>query len=104
MPAAKKSSSERRTVGVFAAQLTRAWGAEFMTGLMDAAEEQDLNVVCFVGGKPVKLQTPDQSQPSYGLYDLFRPGQFDGLLLCADLALGSTRQQLQEFCRRLAPT
>ncbi|HEY2981006.1 MAG TPA: substrate-binding domain-containing protein, partial [Anaerolineales bacterium] len=104
MPAAKKSSSERRTVGVFAAQLTRAWGAEFMTGLMDAAEEQDINVVCFVGGKPVKLQTSDQSQPSYGLYDLIRPGQFDGLLLCADLALGSTREQLQEFCRTLAPT
>jgi DNA-binding LacI/PurR family transcriptional regulator/signal transduction histidine kinase len=103
MSAALSTSSGRKTVAVLAAQLTRSWGAEFMSGVMDAAEEQDLNVVCFVGGKPGALQSPDPSRISYGLYDLVPSGRFDGLLLCADLAHGSTQDEIRQFCRSLGP-
>jgi signal transduction histidine kinase/DNA-binding LacI/PurR family transcriptional regulator len=72
-----------------------------MSGVMDAAEEQDLNLVCFVGGKPGALQSPDRSEISYGMYDLVRPVGFDGLLLCADLAHGASPGEIREFCRSL---
>jgi DNA-binding LacI/PurR family transcriptional regulator/signal transduction histidine kinase len=103
MPDAQNSSSRRKTVGVFAARLSRAWGAEFMTGIMEAAEEKDVNVVSFVGGDLLSIPFADQSQPSYGLYDLIDPGLVDGLLLCSDLALGSTHDEIQKFCKTLAP-
>ena len=34
-----KSSSERKTIGVFASQVGRAWGTEFLAGINAAAEE-----------------------------------------------------------------
>jgi len=51
----KKTARERKTIAVLGAQLSRAWGAEFMEGVLDAAAAHDVNVVYFVGGKPVAL-------------------------------------------------
>ena len=45
-----KPDSERKTIGVFASQVGRAWGSEFITGITDAAEAQNVNVVHFIGG------------------------------------------------------
>jgi len=100
----KKSASERKTVGVFLAQISRVWGTEFMAGLERAAEEHDVNLVCFVGGKPSSLVTPGQLQNSYGLYDLVKPDQFDGLVLAADVAHGLSPKEIKTFCRTFAPT
>jgi sigma-B regulation protein RsbU (phosphoserine phosphatase) len=99
----KKTDAERKTIGVFLAQVNRVWGAEFISGVIQAAEAQDVNLVCFIGGKPVPLGTPDQPQPSYGLYDLARSGRFDGLILAADIGHGLNPGQIQEFCRSFAP-
>ena len=98
MPSAKPVLTARKTIGVFSAQLTRVWGAEFMAGVMDAAEAADMNVVCVVGGKPVDLPSSDDLKTSYGLYDVIKPSQFDGLLFCADLAHGLNLDDMQQFC------
>ena len=100
----KKSNSKRKTIGVFLAEISRVWGTEFMAGVEQLAEEQDVNLVCFVGGKPSSLMTPGQMQNSYGLYDLVKPDQFDGLILAADIAHGLSAKEVKAFCRTFAPT
>lgn len=104
MKVPKIESGDRKTIAMLMSQISRVWGAEYMAGVNEAAQENDLNVVCFVGGKPTRIVTPGQIQPSYGLYDLVKPGGFDGLLLAADLAHGLTQKEINDFCKSLAPT
>ncbi|HEX6270634.1 MAG TPA: substrate-binding domain-containing protein [Anaerolineales bacterium] len=92
-----KSYSERKTIGVFASQVGREWGAEFIAGISAAAEENNVNLVHFIGGKLAPLWEADQAKPSYGLYDLATPDQFDGLLLTADIAYGASAVDLRTF-------
>ncbi|MCI0556025.1 MAG: hypothetical protein L0287_34210, partial [Anaerolineae bacterium] len=80
MQSAIKPPSERKTIGVFASQVGRAWGAEFMAGITNAAEANNVNLVHFIGGKLLSLTPPGGDNPSFGLYDLAKPDQFDGLL------------------------
>jgi len=94
------SSSERKTIGVFASQVGRAWGAEFIAGINDAAAGHNVNLVHFIGGKLASMLTDDKNKPSYGLYDLAKPGQLDGLLLTADVAYGTSAEDLQKFSDR----
>jgi signal transduction histidine kinase/DNA-binding LacI/PurR family transcriptional regulator len=96
-------SGKRKTIAVLSAQLSRVWGSEFMSGVLDSARAADVNVVCFVGGKPTAIGMPKNEGHSYGLYDLIRPGQFDGILLSADVAHGLTAEEIQNFCQFLAP-
>ena len=104
MMISKESGKKRRTVGVFLAQISRVWGTEFMAGVEQAAQEHDINLVCFVGGQPSSLVTPGQIQNSYGLYDLVKPNQFDGLILASDIAHGLNAKEIKNFCRAFAPT
>lgn len=99
-----KTASERKTIAVLGAQLSRAWGAEFMSGVQDSARANDVNVVYFVGGRPVALAAPEREGRSYGLYDLIKPGKFDGILLAADIGHGDTAADIKNFCRVFAPT
>jgi signal transduction histidine kinase/DNA-binding LacI/PurR family transcriptional regulator len=91
------TASERKTIGVFASQVGRAWGAQFLAGVMKAAEEADVNLVHFIGGKLKPAPGDDPSKPSFGLYDLAKPGQLDGLLLTADVAYGVSEADLKTF-------
>ncbi len=100
----KKTASDRKTIAVLGAQLSRAWGSEFMAGVLDSAKTQDMNVVYFVGGKPVALAATEHEGRSYGLYDLIKPGQFDGILLAADIGHGPSADDIKNFCRVFAPT
>jgi len=100
----KKTASERKTIAVLGAQLSRVWGAEFMSGVLDSAKTHDMNVVYFVGGKPVVLAAPEHEGRSYGLYDLIKPGQFDGILLAADIGHGPSAEDIKNFCHVFAPT
>ncbi|NOH00902.1 MAG: hypothetical protein HND47_02450 [Chloroflexi bacterium] len=83
----QSSGGRRATIAVLGAQYSRVWGGEFVTGVLDAARTNDVNVVCFSGGKPISIPAQDGGR-SYGLYDLIKPGQFDGILLAADIAHG----------------
>ncbi|RJP48977.1 MAG: GAF domain-containing protein [Anaerolineaceae bacterium] len=104
MTAHTNPESKRKTVAVLGAYLTRVWGAEFMNGVLDSARANDINVVYFVGGKPLAIEAPEREGRSYGLYDLIKPGQFDGILLTADIAHGLSRNEIEDFCRSFAPT
>ena len=99
MPSATRPFSERKTIGVFASQVGRAWGAEFMAGITNAAEAHNVNLVHFIGGKLSPLNAPGEDKPSFGLYDLARPDQFDGLLLTTDIAYGVSAQDLETFAK-----
>src|SRR5919108_5470031 len=92
-----KPSSERKTIGVFASQVGRAWGTEFLAGVHAAAEEHDINLVYFIGGKLTPIVTDDQTKLSFGIYDLAKPGYLNGLLLTADVAHGVSPDQLKTF-------
>jgi len=92
-----KPSSERKSIGVFASQVGRAWGTEFLAGVNAAAEEHNVNLVYFIGGKLTPIMTDDKNKLSFGLYDLAKPGQLDGLLLTGDVAYGATPQDLKTF-------
>ncbi len=96
MSSGTKSNSERKTIGVFASQVGRAWGSEFITGVTDAAEACNVNVVHFIGGTLRPTTSPD-NKVSFGLYDLARPDQFDGLILTSDVAYGSSALDLSQL-------
>ncbi len=100
--AANRKSTTRKTIGLFAGRIGRTWGLDFMNGITDAAEAHNVNLVCFIGGKPSALFTPGELKPSYGLYDLARPDQIDGLVLAADIAHNMKRAELERFCENFA--
>src|SRR5687768_14468379 len=92
-----KPHPQRKTIGVFASQVGREWGAEFIAGITKAAEENNVNLVHFIGGKLTPLREPNQPKPSYGLYDLAKPDQLDGLLLTADVAYAASAGEIKAF-------
>lgn len=93
-------SSKRKTIAIFASQVGRAWGAEFIAGINDAAEEAKVNVVHFIGGALKRTAAEKQNKDPLGLYGLVQPGQFDGLILTADVAYGADAEDLKAFRER----
>ena len=90
-------ASNRKTIGVFASQVGRAWGAEFISGITAAAEANNVNLIHFIGGRLTAQVSTDKPNPSFGLYDLAKPDQFDGLLLTSDTAYGTSPAELKIF-------
>ncbi len=95
-----KIFTERKTIGVFASQVGRGWGVQFLTGITDAAEANNVNLVYFIGGKLTQLPAPDGQNSSFGLYDLAKPDQFDGLIVTADVAYGVKAEDLKAFAKK----
>ncbi len=93
------SSSQRKTIGVFASQVGRAWGAQFLAGVAAAAEANNVNLVHFIGGKISPIVSPADKKISFGLYDLATPEQFDGLLVASDVAHGVAPDELKMFAK-----
>lgn len=91
------SSKDRKTIGVFVSRLGRVWGPEFVQGITDSAAENDLNVICFVGGKPTPIITPGHLQPSYGLYDIARTERLAGVIVSGDLGYELGLREMQLF-------
>lgn len=98
-----KQPTARKTIAVLSAQVSRLWNSEFMTGVLDCAKEHDVNIVSFSGGKPNPIPS-SSGNLSYGLYDLIKPGQFDGILLAGDIGHGLNSTELKNFCQMFAPT
>lgn len=69
-----------------------------MAGILASAKLHDMNVVYFAGGKPVSLAALEHGGQSYGLYDLIKPGQFDGIVLAADIGHGPSADEIKNFC------
>ena len=92
-----KPGSQRKTIGMFASQVGRAWGAEFIAGITAAAEANNVNLVHFIGGRLTPQASADKPNASFGLYDLAKPDQFDGLILTSDIAYGTSPAELKIF-------
>jgi len=97
MSPVKNSAKERKTIGAFVSRVGRAWSLDFMAGITAAAEEHDLNLICFVGGKPTPIITPGHIQSSYGLYDLARTEQLAGIIVSSDLGYEITASEAKQF-------
>jgi DNA-binding LacI/PurR family transcriptional regulator/signal transduction histidine kinase len=103
MPPKDITENNRKTIGVFVSQVGRVWGVEFMAGITDAAAEHDVNLICFVGGKPTAIITPGQMAASYGLYDLALTAQLSGIIMSADLGHGVKGEEIKQFCNHFSP-
>ena len=90
--------SSRLTIGLLIARLGRTWGAEFMSGIVDAAERLDVNLIGFVGGQP-GLQIP----ADFCIYQLATSQTLDGLILSPDLGHNASPQAIQSLCQRKSP-
>lgn len=102
MSPTQKLSLNRKTIAVLTSQISRAWSSEFMAGVLECAEAHDINVILFAGGRPNPI--PATSGISYGLYDLIKPGQFDGILLAADIAHGISIDDVKHFIKTFGDT
>jgi signal transduction histidine kinase/DNA-binding LacI/PurR family transcriptional regulator len=97
-----KYATDRKTIGVFASQVGRAWNSEFIAGITEAAEANNVNVVHFIGGNLRPVLTSD-NKISFGLYDLAKPDQFDGLILTADVGYGASADDLEQVRKTYSP-
>jgi len=104
MPRQESTGKGRKTVGVFVSQVGRVWGLDYMSAITDAAEAHDINLICFVGGKPSAITTPGHMSPSYGLYDLAETADLTGILLSADLGHGVPGDNIRQFAQNFKKT
>jgi len=88
---------ERKTIGVFVSQLGQVWGPEFIVGINEAAEERNLNVICFVGGKPAVINPSGDQQTSFGFYDIARTQQLAGIIVSGDLGYELSPEEIHRF-------
>lgn len=96
-PAAPAENTPRPTIGLLIARLGRVWGAEFMQGIVDAVQAEDVNLLCFVGGK-CDTENPDH----LCIYDLACPENLDGLILSPDLGYTASTGIIEQLHQRLA--
>lgn len=99
MPREESAGKSRKTVGVFVSQVGRVWGLDYMSAITQTAEAHDINLICFVGGKPTAITTPGNLSPSYGLYDLAQTANLAGIILSADLGHGVSGEEIRQFAR-----
>lgn len=97
----KRSPAKTYTIGLLASRIGRAWGAEFLNGVSDAADQYGINLLCFVGGKPTPTIKPGQITPSYEFYDMVAKGNCDALLLASDIGHGLRPAEIEQFAQSL---
>jgi len=68
--------SERRTIGYLAPAIHEASQPQWL-GMVDAAQKQNVNLICFPGGS---LRAPDIMMQSNVLYDLVGAENVDGIV------------------------
>jgi DNA-binding LacI/PurR family transcriptional regulator len=83
---ASRKPARRLTIGLLIARIGRAWSKELMTGLTDAAQSLDVNLLVFVGG-----QIKPENSGELSLYELINPEMLDGLILLLTWATGSSK-------------
>lgn len=90
------------TVGILVHWLEGEYQGAIVGGVVEAARERNVNVVCFVGGV---LNSPDRFGQQRNLaYGLATPGVIDGLIILAG-TLGNYQglDDLSAFCERFRP-
>ncbi len=77
-----RDPSARMTIGLVTANIHLGVGATLWSGVLDAADRHDVNVICFPGGE---VRATDR--PPNRVYDLVAPDLLDGLI-CHTSTLG----------------
>ncbi len=100
--AAASSGGGRRTIAFLSASVHVGAGRSLWPGVADGAELQDVNLICFPGGR---LGAPqDFEAQRNNVYDLVGAETVDGIISWASTLTGSASyEEVAAFHRRLAP-
>src|SRR5258708_11224987 len=71
--------ASRRSIGIVCAELDENYHQEILRGSIDAAQEQDANLIVFTGGQLFST-TADQSTTNV-IFSLITPSSVDALVL-----------------------
>jgi PAS domain S-box-containing protein len=95
-----KTQNNRPTIGFLTHGIWDTFGALLWNGAIDAAQEEDVNLICFSGRN---LEAAGQAQANL-IYDLVDAQSVDGLIISAS-ALSSFvgLEGLRTFCERYRP-
>jgi PAS domain S-box-containing protein len=94
-----RPQNSRPTIGLLTGRISDELGTTFLTGVADAAEERDANLITFIGES---LRSPHGFEAQGNvLYDLVTAGVVDGLVVDSGL-LGHYvgPEAMQDFCGR----
>jgi DNA-binding LacI/PurR family transcriptional regulator/anti-anti-sigma regulatory factor len=102
----KSTKSDRKTsrptVALLITDVHNPWTQLQWSGVVDAAREQDINLICFTGSS-LRSPTDFESQANV-LYDLANTEQLDGLVLwTAGFDNHLSSEEVESFCARYHP-
>ncbi len=97
-----KRKNYRHTVGFLTTQLFDEYSVSIWSAIVKAAEEHDIDVVCFIGGAiKDELYFEYQRNPIYGLIN---KKKIDGLILVAnEISQFVGLEKLKKFVKRFSP-
>src|SRR5260221_11476164 len=81
-----KHPAPRRSIGIVCAELDENYHREILRGSIDAAQEQNANLIVFTGGQLVST-TADQSTTNV-TFSLITPSSVDALVLYSGTLVG----------------
>jgi DNA-binding LacI/PurR family transcriptional regulator/signal transduction histidine kinase len=95
-----KPQNGRPTIGFLTHEIWGTFGSLFWSGIINATEEEDVNLICFPGGN----LRPTQEAPANVIYNLASDQNVDGLVISASsLASFIELEDFQAFCARYRP-
>ncbi len=93
-----RDASTRPTIGLLLSEMGSWWSQYLLTGVTDAAEALDVNLLCFIGG-----QLPDKDiAENNGIYELVSSDLLDGLIISGNIAYDTTPESFNTFVSHLA--
>ena len=96
--AATSTPVSRPTVGVLLAEMGGWYGLPLLSGIEEAADRQDANIIYLVGAS---LEAAETGRTA--IFRLARPERLNGLILHADLARHRSDEEIHQFCQQFAP-
>jgi len=93
----------RPTLGYLAAEVMSAYNVSVLAGIIEAAQEQNANLISFLGG--VLRFAPDDpfTHQRNTLYDLITTSNIDGLIINSTVGNYVNTQELKDFCNYYRP-
>ncbi|MBN1979347.1 MAG: substrate-binding domain-containing protein [Anaerolineae bacterium] len=96
----QKKHDQRPTIGFLTHEIWGTFGSLFWSGIINATEEQDANLICFPGGN----LRPAQKNPANVVYDLASAHNVDGLVISASsLSSFMELEDFRAFCEHFRP-
>ncbi|MEE8392532.1 MAG: hypothetical protein V3S14_17260, partial [Anaerolineae bacterium] len=104
-PEQTTTRDSRPTVGLLIQNIAGEGGYEstLWTGIVDACEQRDVNLVCFVGGSLRFSPANEFESQRNAVYDLVTADTVDGLIIIASLGSFIPPDELESFYERYRP-